>query len=114
MATDALIIQKMLKYCDDATKYISSADYKAFSENELHLTFSVFALSQLGEMVRQLDGNFYIRYPEIPWRAIRGVRNRIVHNYDNLKFTVLWDVLTRDIPLLREQLTYILNRIDEE
>ena len=104
MATDASVIRKMLKYCDDATKYIKDTTYSVFCENELYLTFSVFALSQLGEMTRRLDNSFYERYPEIPWRAIRGIRNRIVHDYDSVMFTVLWDVLTRDIPILREQL----------
>jgi len=113
MDTDALIILKMLKYCDDATKYVKDSTYPVFSENELHLTFSVFSLSQLGEMACRLDSGFYERYPEIPWRAIRGVRNRIVHNYDSVMFTVLWDVLTQDIPTLREQLLKILGQINE-
>jgi uncharacterized protein with HEPN domain len=109
MATDTIIIQKMFKYCEDSIKYSIDVDYKTFIENELHLVYSVFALSQLGELATKLSDHFYERYPEIPWRAIRGMRNRIVHDYDGIKFTLLWNILTQDIPLLRDQLMKIIN-----
>ena len=48
---DKLILEKMIKYCEDSTKYIKGLDYDAFAVNELVLTFSVFSLSQLGELV---------------------------------------------------------------
>jgi len=114
MRTDAVIIRKMLKYCDDATKYVSGMEYEAFIGNELYLTFTAFALSQLGEMASRFDDSFYERYPQVPWRAMRGMRNRIVHNYDGVQFATLWDVLTHDIPPLRVQLKEILGHVDSE
>jgi len=89
MATDASIFGRMLKYCDDAVKYAAGAEYEDFIKNELHLTFSAFSLSQLGEMAGRLGEDFSAKYPQIPWRAIRGMRNRIVHDYDNVTFATL-------------------------
>ena len=101
---NAIILQKMLRYCDDAVKYSVGCGYDEFIQNELFLTFSVFSLSQLGELSVQLDRDFVAKYPEIPWQALRGLRNRIVHNYDGVKHTILWDVMTKDIPALKQQL----------
>jgi len=48
---DKIILGKMVKYCEDSIKYINEMDFDSFSSNELVLTFSIFSLSQLGELV---------------------------------------------------------------
>ncbi|NLE70382.1 MAG: DUF86 domain-containing protein [Clostridiales bacterium] len=48
----------------------------------------------------------------MPWLALRGIRNRIVHDYEGVQFRVLWDVITRDIPVLCGQLSAMLANMD--
>ena len=101
----------MIKYCGDARKYTQGLSYEEFTANELYLTFSVFALSQLGELANRLDGDFYRKYPDLPWQALRGIRNRIVHDYEGVKFQVLWDVITKNIPAFEDQLLKIYGEL---
>jgi len=103
-----VVFEKMLKYCDDAVKYSANRSYDEFVHNELHLIFSVFALSQLGELASKVDRSICARYPQIPWQAMRGIRNHIVHDYDGVQFKTLWDVLTKNIPELRIQLKQVI------
>ena len=105
---DKIIVGKMIKYCNDSIKYVSDSDFENFSNNELHLTYSVFALSQLGELSTKLDKDFKEKKNAIPWNALRSIRNRIVHDYDGVQHRVLWDTLTNDIPKLITQLEEIL------
>jgi uncharacterized protein with HEPN domain len=53
------------------------------------LTFSVFSLSQLGELASKADQELCEKFKDIPWQALRGIRNRIVHDYEGVKFTIL-------------------------
>ena len=101
---DNIVLGKMVKYCEDAVKYIGGMDFEAFSANELILTFSIFSLSQLGELVTSLSNEVKLRHNEIPWNAIRSIRNRIVHDYDGVQYRVIWDTLVNDIPTLTQQL----------
>jgi len=48
-----------------------------------------------------------LAHKEIPWNAIKSIRNRIVHDYDGIQYRVIWDTLTNDIPLLIEKLRSI-------
>lgn len=105
---ERVVLQKMLKYCDDAMKYAQGSTYEDFIGNELYLTFSVFALSQLGELANRLDKAFYQKYPSIPWNAIRGLRNHIVHDYEGIEFQSLWSTITVNIPVLKTQLQNLL------
>ena len=110
---EKIVLQKMLKYCRDAGKYAQGISYEEFIANELYLTFSVFALSQLGELANRLGDSFYRKYPDLPWQALRGIRNRIVHDYEGVKFQVLWDVITKNLPAFEAQLQEILRDLQE-
>ena len=101
---DRIILGKMIKYCEDSVKYISELDFDLFSSNELVFTFSIFSLSQLGELVPKLSEEAKSSYDKIPWNALKSIRNRVVHDYDGVQFRVIWDTLVNDIPLLIEQL----------
>jgi len=101
---DKVVLRKMIKYCEDSIKYISDMDFDSFSSDELVLTFSIFSLSQLGELVSMLSDDVKSENSAIPWAAIKSIRNRIVHNYDGVQQRVIWDTLINDIPVLIEQL----------
>ena len=45
-----------------------------------------------------------MRNDQIPWRQLYGLRNRIVHNYEGVKLTVVWEIISNDFPVLKEQL----------
>lgn len=104
---DKLVLGKMVKYCEDSVKYIEGLDFDEFSSNELVLTFSIFSLSQLGELVTNLSDEVKSNHGDIPWNAIRSIRNRIVHDYDGVQYRVIWDTLVNDIPPLIEKLRNI-------
>jgi uncharacterized protein with HEPN domain len=48
------------------------------------------------------------RHPEVPWREIVGMRNRLIHGYDGVDYDVLWDVLANYAPELVERMPRII------
>lgn len=53
------------------------------------------------------------KYNTIPWNSIRGMRNRIVHDYENVDLSVLWGTIKESLPNLKDQLKdIILNETD--
>jgi len=104
---DKIIIDKMIKYSENSIKYVKGLNLDSFIANELVLTYSVFALSQLGELVSKLSEEVKTEYDGIPWVAMKNIRNRIVHDYDGVQYVILWDTLINDIPPLIEQLRNI-------
>ncbi len=101
---DKIVTGKMIKYCEDSVKYIERLDFDSFCSDELVLTFSIFSLSQLGELVPRLSEEVKSKHSEVPWNALKSIRNRIVHDYDGVQYRVIWDTLVNDIPPLTEQL----------
>lgn len=54
----------------------------------------------IGEASTRLGPQFHGEYPEVPWRLITGMRNRLIHGYDQVEMDLLWETATRDLPVL--------------
>lgn len=99
-----IIIQKLVGYIDKLTEYCAGLDYDSFSADIKLVEACVFNLSQMGELVNKLDTAFTSAHGEIPWRSIYGLRNRIVHDYEGVNLTLVWDIISEDLSALKIQL----------
>ncbi len=96
------IIRKIINYIESILKYTNNVDWEGFRNNSMMVEACVFNLSQIGELVNKLDKEYISKYSEIPWFKMRGLRNRIVHDYEGVN--LIWEIIDMDIKILREQL----------
>jgi uncharacterized protein with HEPN domain len=66
----------------------------------------------VGEACNQVDKEVQRAHPEVPWRAIIGMRNRVVHSYWDVDVQILWAVVTIEIPQLLPKIRAILSEVD--
>lgn len=62
----------------------------------------------MGEATNRLSATFIAEHPHIPWHQIRGMRNRLAHEYDSIDDKTLWDIIQNDLAPLLEQLVVLL------
>ena len=65
----------------------------------------------IGEASNMLTEEFRDKHPQTPWKQVNGMRNYIVHEYFQVDNSVVWDVITDDLPLLEQQ---VKEYIEEE
>ncbi|MBO4888594.1 MAG: DUF86 domain-containing protein [Firmicutes bacterium] len=75
-----------------------------YSTNEILQDSMMFRLIQISENTRKLSDGFKRSHPLIPWTAVYGLRNRIVHDYGNIDLRIVFDTLKQDIPELYRQI----------
>ena len=68
----------------------------------------VCSLEIIGEAAKQVSEPFRRRYPAIQWRAMAGMRDRVIHDYLGVDYEIVWDVVYNKIPALRVELERIL------
>ena len=102
-----IIIQKLLAYAEKLLRYCDGLDYEAFAADSKLVEACVFNLSQMGELCRAIDDGFAAEHPQIPWSEMYGLRNRIVHDYEGVNLLLVWQILSADIPALRDALREI-------
>ena len=93
-------ILNAIECVEDYTKGISEQQLK---EDRLHLHATIYNVQIIGEAVYKLTNEFKQQHLDTPWAAIEKVRHILVHDYFKINFDVLWDVVTKDIPLLKSQ-----------
>jgi uncharacterized protein with HEPN domain len=60
------------------------------------------ALEVVGEAVKRLPAEVCSSYPAVPWRLIAGMRDRLIHGYDDIDHEILWNAVQQDLPVLIE------------
>ena len=101
-------LKKMVEYINKALRYTDSCDFNSFSNNEEKVDATVFAISQIGELVKNISKETMEKYPNIEWVIIKNLRNKIVHDYEGIKLNFIWDIITKDIVQLKVDLEKIL------
>ncbi len=97
---ERLILEKIKIYAEQAIEFKEGVVFEDFSGDPKTIAACVFNLSQIGELVTRLDSEFLEENNHIPWHKIRGMRNRIVHDYEGIKLNIVWDVLEDFLPEL--------------
>ncbi|MFR1723476.1 DUF86 domain-containing protein [Emergencia timonensis] len=105
------VITKIIEHIDKIERYCIGKTYDTFSKDSQLVEACVFNLSQIGEMVNRLDEEFLEKYAYIPWYQIRGLRNRIVHDYEGVNLRLVWDIIELDLLELKQQLLKICSKI---
>lgn len=105
---DRIIIQKIIEYIDDVEKYVYGLEAKDFLDDKKTITACAFTVSQIGEIVKEITDETINKYTYIPWKSIKGMRNKIVHDYDNVDLSVLWGTIKNSLPQLKEELKEII------
>lgn len=100
---------KMIEYIDKALKYTKDYSYEQFCKDEKTIDATVFAISQIGELVKNISKETMKKYSNIEWNMIKGLRNRIVHDYDGISFKSIWFVLENDLLQLKEDIQKIID-----
>ena len=67
----------------------------------------------LGESCSRLSPEARAQQDSVPWRRIIGMRNRIIHGYDEVNWEIVWQVATEHVPALIAQLSNILAALDQ-
>lgn len=98
-------IVKDLSFIIGHASGVSKAELKA---NEVLLDSVMFRLIQISENAARLTEEFKRKYSEVPWQAIKGMRNRIVHDYGEVDLTIVFDTVAQDIPKLYEVLSQLI------
>jgi uncharacterized protein with HEPN domain len=103
-----LRVQDIIQRIDSVTESVSNLDFEDVQNNEILAKSILFDLLVIGEASANIDEAIRLKYPEIPWRAIISMRNRVVHQYFRISLEILWDTVKNDLPILQRQLQSLL------
>lgn len=101
---NAYYIQKIRKDLEFIVAHMRDVDMEELNANEVLLDSMLFRMIQISENAKGLTDEYKLSHPYVPWNALSGLRNRIVHDYGNVDLNIVYETLKNDIPELLELL----------
>lgn len=94
----------MLDWARRSRRFVEGVSENAFLDDERVQSAVLHALIVVGEAASRLSEDGRAAVPAIPWQEIRGMRNRLAHDYMGIDLDEVWRTLSRDVPALIESL----------
>jgi len=103
-----LVLHDICQAIDRIEKYIKSLSLDTFSEDQKTVDAVVRNLEIIGEAANRLPDEFKEKYSEIEWHKVVGLRHRIVHEYFGIDLEIIWQILRKDLPELKDKIKQII------
>jgi len=94
----------MLEHAREAIMFASGRSRSELDQDRMLNLALVRLLEIVGEAAARVPAGERERWPAIPWEPIIGLRNRLVHGYDDVDLDILWAIVTQDLPPLVSEL----------
>jgi len=104
LEADVIRLRHMLESAEQALQFCSGR-WRAELDREPMLRFALLhAVTLVGEAAARVSAKSQAALPDVPWRAIVGMRNRLVHGYFDIDTDLLWSTVNDDLPVLAQRI----------
>lgn len=103
-----LFFEDILEAINSIKEYTQNMDYGEFIKDKRTRDAVVRNLEIIGEATKNIPDEIKEKYPEINWKAISGMRDKLIHEYFGVSNLIVWETLTNDLPLFESQIEKIV------
>jgi len=82
-----------------------------FSKNEMMIDAVLMNIAIIGESVKKIPEDVKERYPDIPWKDIAGMRDKVIHDYFGVDVNIVWETIKKDVPELEQKIKVMLKEL---
>lgn len=106
-------IEDIIDSIDKLDNFTENMSYHDFLRDEKTIFAVVRALEIIGEAAKNIPDSFRKKYPEIPWKSVAGMRDKLIHEYFGVKIDLVWETVRTKIPLLKPKFKKILKDLEK-
>lgn len=107
MKDDGVYLRHILEAVQRVLEY-TAAGPEAFRQDLRTQDAVIRNLQVIGEATKSVSSQMRGAHPEVPWKSMAGMRDRVVHDYFGISLDIVWDVVQNHLPPLRDSLRRIL------
>lgn len=105
---DTVYLRHILDAIDQIEEYVAGLDYEGFLRTRLVQDGVIRQLEIIGEATKNLSQVLREQYPNIPWKDIAGMRDKLIHQYFGVDLSAVWETVVIDLPPFKKDTSRIL------
>lgn len=110
----ALYLKDILQNMRDAEEFIRGMNYGRFETDKKTINAVLRSLEVIGEATKHIPDNLRARYPDIPWKEMAGLRDKVIHFYFGVDKETVWLVVQDRLPVIRSMVEKILQDLEKQ
>jgi len=107
-------LEDILKALESIQDYVKNMDFDSFKVDKKTIRATEREFEIIGESVKKLPDSLTSQYPDIPWRAIAGMRDRLIHHYWDTDKEIVWKTIHESIPEIERVIVKIIRNTNQK
>lgn len=103
-----LYLKDILEAMESIESFVSGMDFEAFKADDKTSSAVMRKLEVIGEATKQIPNDVREQYPEVPWKAMAGMRDRLIHFYFGVSNRLVWRAVQKEIPKAKPHIQQIV------
>lgn len=105
---DIIYLRHILDAINQIEEYVAGLDREAFLTSRLVQDGVIRQFEIVGEATKNLSWKIRERYPDVPWKDMAGMRDKLIHQYFGVDIAAVWETVAQDLPSLKNEIARIL------
>jgi len=108
---DSVYLRHVLDAICRIEEYTRGITHENFLRSHLRQDAVIRQIEVIGEAVKKLSPELKGRHPEIPWKDVAGMRDKLIHDYFGVDLDAVWDTVKKDIPPLKDEIREVIKTL---
>lgn len=107
---DNVYLKHILDAIERIQTYVKGKDKEKFMKEDLIQDGVIRQIEIIGEASKNLSKEFRKQYPEVPWKDISGMRDKLIHSYFGVDLEAVWETVNKDIPKVKTKIKEMIDK----
>ncbi len=105
-------LKDILDAIEKIEEFVGNMGFDEFTKDDKTVSAVIRKLEIIGEATKYLPAELRRKYPDLPWSSMAKLRDRLIHGYFVVDYEIIWNVIKKELPLLKPKLEKILKELE--